>query len=160
MGAGVGQKRRIGTRTAPSANNDVIHDSDAWSRFVEAGDLQNQGVASYYLGEALSHERLRRGEQVLEIMNELFVDLLSVGAIILPKGRTCDDYALEFSPERGTLAFIDNANNCDNELRDARLIFGDNDPRFSSTDLHDAIEELICAIQGYNQDVLDNSIWF
>ena len=105
MGSGKGKSRRVQAAPAlviPGTHENPLRgawcDKSKWAGFVTRGGLENVRVFPYYLAEdaAKDDEAIDR----TKVIQELFVDAVSVGSLILPEPCVVDDFHLEMRPGR------------------------------------------------------------
>ena|ERR1035437_3658498 len=89
MGAGRGQTRRA-QATALQPGRLMGVDDEKWVEFVFGSNSQGVSLRDYYCPGA----KKQFGPKDLEkVVTELFADMVSVGAIVLPRGKVTADYA-------------------------------------------------------------------
>ena len=92
MGAGTGKTRR---GKAVAAQAQATYNKFAWDEFLNDNGIAKVGVAKYYLGHDVQGPSEAEYNKVL---CEIFADLVSVGAIVLPSPYKAEDFKFKLAP--------------------------------------------------------------
>ena len=109
MGSGKGKVRRV--RGAPAyglvpVQPGIPHAAkvnfSAWHEFLAESHLEKQALGGYYLGLPGGNiTRSLSADEQLKVAQELFQDFVATGALVLPAGRSVDDYEIKGSSAPG-----------------------------------------------------------
>ena len=91
MGAGKGNARRARASISPTIRPLGV-DRDVWREFLESHDLEDVMVADYY---SVNHDGLFAAEDHEKIIENVFADMVAVGAIVLPEQYAVEDFRFE-----------------------------------------------------------------
>ena len=88
MGSGQGKARRA---KAPiiAAQGQATYQKSPWDEFLRDNELMSVGVAQYYLGY---RPQVPTKVEYNKVLNEIFADLVAVGAIVLPGSYLAKDF--------------------------------------------------------------------
>jgi hypothetical protein len=89
MGSGIGSRRRATMQFSVPIGG---FDWKPWDDFLSAQGVARLDLAEYYLGHETRKDRLSETE-ALQIVNDLFRDLITFGTITLPVGHNMDEYS-------------------------------------------------------------------
>ena len=89
------ETRTITTTRHPQLKTRVRADLSVWQRFVQESGIADEGLAAYYL----DGEPVVLGEEDMEkLVEELFRDLVDVGALQMPQNVDVDDVLFMVRP--------------------------------------------------------------
>ena len=98
MGSGKGTVRRTQSITKALPSAQAAMDWAKWEEFIKDSGLQNVNLYKYYANKQpedcsdAEHERL---------LTDLFTDMVSVGAIILPSPYRAEDFRFKINTKNG-----------------------------------------------------------
>jgi hypothetical protein len=100
MGSGRGRARRVNIRYGPTTtgalDGPLIPDAascdlEIWRNYVQQNNFARRTLSQHYLGKKINASNLNH-QDIVKVVHELFLDLVSMGALQLPAGRTPDEY--------------------------------------------------------------------
>src|ERR1039458_7936461 len=73
-----------------------------WTEFISGSELEELSVHKYYLGKAPPRFGVSTDVDASKVATELFQDMVSVGAIVLPKWCEADDFVFSVCVDAGS----------------------------------------------------------